>query len=85
MKFRVEFTSRALRDLRGFESQVRIRIGREIDLLEVEPRPRGCQMLKGEKGLYRVRVGDYRVVYEIHDKVLVVLVIRIGHRKDIYQ
>lgn len=57
----------------------------EKGLLELEenPRPAGCKKLKGRSG-YRIRVGDYRVIYEIEDKVLRVIVIDIGNRKDIY-
>lgn len=47
------------------------------------PRPQGCKKLKGRDG-YRIRVADYRVIYEIHDNVLLVQVIDLGHRKDIY-
>ncbi|MES1221492.1 MAG: type II toxin-antitoxin system RelE/ParE family toxin [Bacteroidota bacterium] len=48
------------------------------------PRPRGCKKLKGRDG-YRIRVGDYRVIYNIVDKILTVDVIALGHRKDIYE
>ncbi|QMU63846.1 MAG: type II toxin-antitoxin system mRNA interferase toxin, RelE/StbE family [Flavobacteriaceae bacterium] len=47
------------------------------------PRPQSCKKLKGRKG-YRIRVADYRIIYEIHDHVLIVQVIELGHRKDIY-
>jgi mRNA interferase RelE/StbE len=52
--------------------------------LEIAPRPSGCKKLKGGEGLYRIRVGDYRVIYEIEDAKLVVVVVKIGNRKDIY-
>ena len=57
----------------------------DITNLSVSPRPAGCKKLKGYKNSYRIRVGDYRVIYEIEDKVLRILVIAIGHRKDIYK
>lgn len=47
------------------------------------PRPRGCKKLKGREG-YRIRQGNYRIIYEIHDDILSVLVLAAGHRKDIY-
>lgn len=52
--------------------------------LEKDPRPSGCKKLKGAQFSYRVRVGDYRVLYEIHDDVLIVLVVVVGDRKDVY-
>ena len=56
-----------------------------IDLLAQEPRPPGCVALAGETRAYRVRVGDYRIVYEIFDDRLVIQVVRIGHRRDVYR
>lgn len=58
----------------------------ETSLLELEenPRPAGCKKLKGRSG-YRIRVGDYRVIYEIEDNILRVIIIDLGNRKDIYR
>jgi mRNA interferase RelE/StbE len=55
-----------------------------IDKLPDNPRPSGCRKLKGAD-VYRIRVGDYRVVYEIHDDVLIVLVVRVAHRSEVYK
>lgn len=52
--------------------------------LQEKPRPSGAKRLKGRDG-WRIRVGDYRVIYEIHDRVLQVIVIQIGHRRDVYR
>ena len=60
-------------------------IGARIDALRSEPRPDGSQKLKGMDGLYRIRSGDYRIVYVIRDDRLLVLVVRIGDRKDVYR
>lgn len=49
------------------------------------PRPKGASKLSGQRPFYRVRVGDYRVIYEIQEKILVVLVIKVGHRREVYQ
>jgi mRNA interferase RelE/StbE len=57
----------------------------EISELTKVPRPSGCKKLKGYKNAWRIRVGDYRVIYGIEDKILRILVIAIGHRKDIYK
>ncbi len=61
------------------------RIAAAIDRLAVDPRPSGVRKLTGADNLWRIRVGDYRIVYEIEDDRLVVLIVRIGHRRDIYR
>jgi mRNA interferase RelE/StbE len=57
----------------------------DISHLSSVPRPVGCKKLKGYKNSYRIRVGDYRIIYEIEDKVLRVLIVAIGNRKNIYE
>ncbi|WP_454801008.1 type II toxin-antitoxin system RelE family toxin [Mucilaginibacter phyllosphaerae] len=52
--------------------------------LDNEPRPSGCKKLKDRKA-YRIRVGDYRIIYEVFDNILLIDIIALGHRKDIYQ
>jgi mRNA interferase RelE/StbE len=64
---------------------VQERIVGRIEELAAEPRPRGAVKLQGEDDLYRIRVGDYRVVYTIRDEELIVLVLRVGHRRDVYR
>lgn len=61
------------------------RLREALDALATEPRPHGCAKLSGTKDIYRVRVGDHRMVYQIVDDRLLVLVIDIGHRRDIYR
>lgn len=61
------------------------RIARRIDNLATDPRPQGCEKITGSDDLYRIRVGDYRVVYQVRDERLLILVILIGHRRDIYR
>ncbi len=56
-----------------------------IQALAQEPRPQGCEKLSGQVDLYRVRTGNYRVVYEIQDRIVLVTVIKVGHRKDVYR
>ena len=53
--------------------------------LASQPRPLGCDKLAGPDYLYRIRVGDYRIVYQIRDEVLLVLVVKIGHRREVYR
>jgi mRNA interferase RelE/StbE len=62
----------------------RVRVARKIDALAQEPRPRGVERLKGEENLWRVRAGDFRIIYTIRDEVLLVLVVRVGHRREVY-
>ncbi|HLM28590.1 MAG TPA: type II toxin-antitoxin system RelE/ParE family toxin [Acidimicrobiales bacterium] len=61
------------------------RIRAAIDLIAEEPRPPGCTKLADESQTYRVRTGDYRILYDVVDDRLVVQVIRIGHRPDVYR
>ncbi len=67
------------------DESLKRRLTQALRLLESDPRPPGCLKLQGEDELYRVRVGDYRIVYQIRDAALVVLVVRIGNRREIYR
>ncbi len=84
MTYSVTLAPSAARQLRKFDSDVRRRIQAAIDLLAVEPRPPAASRLIGGSGEWRVRTGNYRIVYEIDDDQLVVLVLRMGHRREIY-
>lgn len=85
MTYRIDFGPAAARQLRKLDPPARRRVQAAVELLADEPRPVGAKKLVGGGGEWRVRTGDYRVVYEIHDQVLVVLVVAVGHRRDIYQ
>jgi mRNA interferase RelE/StbE len=84
MTYRVEVASAAVRQLRKLDPPARRRIQAAIELLGEQPRPGGATKLVGGEGEWRVRTGDYRIVYEIHDSMLLVLVVAVGHRRDIY-
>lgn len=84
MTYRIEVAPRALRQLRKLDAPARRRVQAAIELLAHDPRPIAATKLVGGDGAWRVRTGDYRVVYEIHDDVLLVLVVAIGHRREIY-
>ena len=75
----------ALRQLAEFPRRDQKRIKERIDGLAANPRPPGAKKLKGESDLYRLRSGNYRIIYSIEDVRLIVLVIRIGHRRDVYR
>jgi mRNA interferase RelE/StbE len=85
MTYRIEFTPAALRQLRRLDPSARRRVQAAIELLAEHPRPSGAKKLVGGDGEWRVRTGDYRIVYEVHDDVLLILVVAVGHRRDIYQ
>ncbi len=85
MAYSVEFTPRARKQFLSFEARPKKRVARAVDALSENPRPAGHKKLSGADTLYRIRVGDFRIVYEIHDSRLVVLVITIGHRGDVYK
>lgn len=75
----------AVRQLRKLPPDARRRIQAAIELLAETPRPAGAKKLSGSSGDWRVRTGDYRIIYEIRDAQLIVLVVALGHRRDIYQ
>jgi mRNA interferase RelE/StbE len=82
-EYRIELRPAAVRSLRKLDPQVRRRVQGAIALLAQNPRPPGARALQGRPGI-RVRVGDYRIIYTIEDDVLVVVVVRLGHRRDVY-
>ena len=85
MAYSVQFSPAASRQFRRLTRALQERLQQGIDGLETEPRPSGVVKLKGESDTYRLRLGDYRVIYEIHDTVLRVLVLRVGHRREVYR
>ncbi len=85
MTYRIEVAPAAVRQLSKLDPAARRRAQAAIELLADQPRPSGAKKLVGGDGEWRVRTGDYRIVYEIHDEVLLVLVVAVGHRRDIYQ
>lgn len=85
MTHRVEVAPAAARQLRKLAPAARRRVQAAIELLAGQPRPSGAKRLVGGAGEWRVRTGDFRIVYEIHDDVLLVLVVAVGHRREIYR
>jgi mRNA interferase RelE/StbE len=83
--FRIEFARAAEKDLRGVDRRYLSKILESIEGLQNQPRPQGCKKLVGSQNTYRIRIGDYRVIYEIEDSVLVILIVRIRHRQDVYR
>ena len=82
--YRIEFAANVRKDFRKIPKREAERILESIQALSAGPRPPGSIKLKGE-ALYRLRVGIYRVVYEIEDNVLLIVIVRVQHRKDVYR
>lgn len=83
--YTIEFTHRAEKDFRALPPEVRRRLAPKIDALKSNPRPRGVKSLEGPEGILRMRVGDYRILYRILDDRLVVLLVKVGHPREIYR
>lgn len=84
MAYTIDFVPSAAKELAKLPKKERQRLGERLDALAELPRPPGAEKLSGIDA-WRVRVGDYRIVYDVHDQVLVVLVLSVGHRRDIYK
>ena len=85
MTYRIELTPRAERDFKSLDGSVRGRIARRIESLGKNPYPQGIKKIEGEEELYRLRVGDYRILYQVKRSILLVLILGIGHGRDIYR
>ncbi len=82
---KVSVTSRAERELKRLDRPVKNRIITALSALSTDPRPPGCLKVRSEEGVWRIRVGDWRVGYQIDDEASEVLVVRIAHRSDFYE
>lgn len=80
----MQFTPAARRQLKKINKGVQVQIVQALESLAVAPRPPGVKKLKGSDGFYRIRVADYRIIYQINDGELVILVVMIGNRRDVY-
>ena len=84
MRYQVIIPKSVRKKLDRFPAGLTERILEALAGLETNPRPPGCKKLK-DREAYRVRVGDYRIIYEIYDRVLQVVVITVGHRREVYR
>lgn len=82
--YRLQIKRSAVKELEAVRIRDRRRIARRIHTLAAEPRPSGCEKLSGQEK-YRVRQGDYRILYAVDDEELTVVVVKIGHRRDVYR
>lgn len=83
MPCRIEITPAAFRDMKRLPPDVRLTIGSAIQSLAGDPRPQGSEKLEGGDNLYRIRCGDYRLIYEVVDDVLTVTIVRTRHRREV--
>lgn len=83
--YRVELTASAEKQLRKLPKNDLPRVARALEMLALTPLPQGCRKLSGQTNTYRVRAGVYRIIYEILAAVVLVKVLKIGHRKDVYR
>ena len=85
MAYRVEVKASAVKEIAVLSRRDQRRVVSAIDALAGDPRPPGVRKLAGSENVYRVRVADYRIVYQVFDDVLIVHVVRVGHRRDVYR
>lgn len=85
MAYRVTYVDSAAKALRKLDRQTARRILEALNALAEGPRPPGCIKLQGGEGELRIRIGDHRVVYDVVDDELVVLILRVGHRRGVYR
>ena len=85
MSYKVEISKRALKQLNKLSSELQERIQAKIDDLASEPRPNGVKKLNNRENGYRIRIGDYRILYDIYDDILLITVVEIGHRSKVYK
>lgn len=85
MKYKIEFSKASEKQLSDIPKGDLKKIANKIEKLSLDPFPNGSEKLKGEEGIYRIRKGDYRILYSVFEKKLIVLVVKIGHRREIYR
>lgn len=85
MNYKLQFSNRAFKQFSKLNQQIQKRISIQFDKLIQNPLMSGAKKLSGEDSIYRIRVGDYRVLYQMDHGKLVVLVVDVGHRREIYR
>lgn len=85
MSFKIELTKSAAKELGSFPKAAQKRISKTIDSLSENPPDPAKTKMKGNNPFHRLRVGDYRIIYEIQDDILLILIVKMGHRKDVYK
>jgi mRNA interferase RelE/StbE len=83
--YRIEVSATAEKQLRRLGRDDRIRVLRAVQALADEPRPPGCRKLQGYDDVYRIRIGTFRVLYSIDGRRIIITVLKVGHRRDVYR
>jgi len=83
--YRIEVSATAERQIRRLPRADQLRVVRAIQALSIDPRPPGCRKLSGYEDVFRVRIGRYRVLYSIEGRRLVIIILKVGDRKDVYR
>jgi mRNA interferase RelE/StbE len=83
-QYRIEFLKTAQKELLKLPKEIQQRIATKIDSLLVDPYPPDTKKLKNGNGRFRIRIGDYRIIYRLEEDRLIILIIKIGHRRDVY-
>jgi len=83
--YTIQYKKTVAKELKKLSLTDRLQVIKAIQALADEPRPVGVATLQGSKGLFRIRWGDYRIIYEIHVTELLIQVIKVGHRKEVYR
>jgi mRNA interferase RelE/StbE len=84
-RYRIEFAPAAARQLGALPKKMQMRVASRIDALAENPRPQDCLKLRGSKDTWRIRVGDLRILYQVTDEEVLILILRVAHRKDAYK
>src|SRR5205085_9304020 len=82
--YTIEWKLSAVKELKRLPREIAIKITETVDKLATDPLPPGVRKLTGSERSFRIRVGDYRIVYDLLSKVLVIHVLRVGHRREVY-
>ncbi|NHQ59998.1 type II toxin-antitoxin system RelE/ParE family toxin [Chlorobium sp. BLA1] len=83
--YSIHWKNSAVKELKKLANEIIPEIVNTVNDLAVDPLPPGCKKMRGSVQTYRIRKGDYRIIYSIEHEQLVIHVIRVGHRKDIYE
>lgn len=83
--YKVEVSKSAEKSLFKLPKESICKIVKAMEGLSIDPYPAGCRKLAGEKSTFRVRVQIYRIIYEVHDALVLVKILKVGHRKDVYR
>lgn len=83
--YKIRLQKSAEKELSKLSPDICKRIIQKIDLLSLNPFPPGVKKLSDEHDLYRIRVGDYRIIYQVENNILVIIVVKIGHRREVYR